>query len=344
MNRTTDEMEAYLLGNRRIDDLIKGNDNEKLKKDASVEEAFLQKQQAEKANTVRDTQAKIREDPLLAIKRKEQEEYEKMMKNAMAKRRIMGAIAKPQEKERDSHRSHRSHRSNRSSRRHEDERDSRRSSHRSSHRRRHSSSRSRSRSKSTTPPRHSRRDRYRSRSNSPKSSKRDYDRRRSRSREDRNGQDKKRSCGSRDRSRDYRRRSLDHLRHSSPPIRNYPRRSPQLSKDYAPRRSLPDRSPPPPTRPGPSEEELNAERQRKLEVMMGNAQNMNSERAKRVAELDAKDNAEAEAEMAARLKNNRQGAKAEFLNSATKNAGNLDLAERVRRGRQGMGEGRDRDE
>lgn len=77
---------------------------------------------------------------------------------------------------------------------------------------------------------------------------------------------------------------------------------------------------------------------------MGNAQNMNSERAKRVAELEAKEKVEAEAEMAARLKNNRQGAKAEFLNSATKSAGNLDLAERVRRGRQGMGEGRDKDE
>lgn len=97
-------------------------------------------------------------------------------------------------------------------------------------------------------------------------------------------------------------------------------------------------------RPGSSEEELEVERQRKLEAMMGNAQNINAERAKRVAELDAKDKAEKEAVEAAMLKNSRQGGKAEFLSSASKIAGNLTVAERVMRGRQGMGEGRDKDE
>ena len=77
--------------------------------------------------------------------------------------------------------------------------------------------------------------------------------------------------------------------------------------------------------------------------MQNNAESMSSERAKRIAELEAKEKADAEAEMVARLKNTRQGGKAEFLSSATKRAGDLDLGERVRRGRQGMGEGRDRD-
>ncbi|KAL8697850.1 MAG: hypothetical protein Q9201_006890 [Fulgogasparrea decipioides] len=72
---TTEEMEGYLLGKRRIDGLIKGTDNKKLEKAAS-EDSFMALQ---KANTIRDTASKIREDPMLAIKKQEQAAYEALM-------------------------------------------------------------------------------------------------------------------------------------------------------------------------------------------------------------------------------------------------------------------------
>ncbi|CCX10823.1 Similar to Pre-mRNA-splicing factor CWC25; acc. no. Q4IRI9 [Pyronema omphalodes CBS 100304] len=87
MDRTTEENEAYLLGKRRIDSLLKGSDNEKLKKD-SGQEGFLK---AQTANTLRDTAAKVRDDPLLAIKKQEQMAYESYMKDP-AKRRLIQKI------------------------------------------------------------------------------------------------------------------------------------------------------------------------------------------------------------------------------------------------------------
>ncbi|KAI4196880.1 MAG: hypothetical protein LQ350_006249 [Teloschistes chrysophthalmus] len=72
---TTEEMEGYLLGKRRIDGLIKGTENKKLEKAAS-EDSFIALQ---KANTIRDTASKIREDPMLAIKKQEQAAYEALM-------------------------------------------------------------------------------------------------------------------------------------------------------------------------------------------------------------------------------------------------------------------------
>src|SRR5271156_6573808 len=50
---TTEEMEAYLLGKRRIDGLIKGTENQRLEKSAK-EDSFMVLQNA---NTARDTAA-----------------------------------------------------------------------------------------------------------------------------------------------------------------------------------------------------------------------------------------------------------------------------------------------
>ncbi|KAI9791329.1 MAG: RNA-splicing factor [Piccolia ochrophora] len=72
---TTEEMEGYLLGKRRIDGLLKGTEHKKLEKAAS-QDSFMALQHA---NTLRDTAAKVREDPMLAIKRQEQAAYEAMM-------------------------------------------------------------------------------------------------------------------------------------------------------------------------------------------------------------------------------------------------------------------------
>ncbi|KAL7918236.1 pre-mRNA-splicing factor CWC25 [Trichoderma austrokoningii] len=85
---TTEETEAYLLGKRRIDNLIKGNDNKKLEK-AAGQESFIALQNA---NSARDTAAKIRDDPLLAIKRQEQAAYEAMMNDPIRRRQLLSSM------------------------------------------------------------------------------------------------------------------------------------------------------------------------------------------------------------------------------------------------------------
>lgn len=86
-----------------------------------------------------------------------------------------------------------------------------------------------------------------------------------------------------------------------------------------------------------------AELARKLAEMQSNAQNMNQERLQRIAELEAKEKAMSAVEENERMKNSKYGGQAKFLSGANKKAQELDLGERVRRGRQGMGEGRDQE-
>lgn len=338
MDRTTEEMEGYLLGKRRIDTLLKGSDNEKLSKQAT-EQAFMAIQNA---NTVRDTANKIREDPLLAIKRQEQAAYEAFMKDP-AKRRQLTAVANGKEKkeksrdswEKDKDRKHRSRRhrdddhdrdSRRSSRRDKDDEDKH---HKRSHRRQQSSSRSPSR----TPPRHK-------------------------------GRPRSRSPPLRNEGRDYRRRSMDRGRRRT----NSP--SPGHRGDSIKRRVSPlyrQRSPIPPPRDNgnrrsndsygrhntatikpngastPPAADLAEERARKLAEMQSNADQMNIDRANRLTELSEKEKIELEKEEAARIHSSKYGGKGAFLSGVNKKAGDLDLGERVRRGRQTLikAEGRD---
>ncbi|KAG7007683.1 hypothetical protein G7Y79_00008g023210 [Physcia stellaris] len=84
---TTEEMEGYLLGKRRVDGLIKGTEHKKLEK-KSDEDSFMALQNA---NTVRDTAAKIREDPMLAIKKQEQAAYEALMNDPVKRRLLLKA-------------------------------------------------------------------------------------------------------------------------------------------------------------------------------------------------------------------------------------------------------------
>ncbi|KAL8794740.1 MAG: hypothetical protein Q9195_002694 [Heterodermia aff. obscurata] len=84
---TTEEMEGYLLGKRRVDGLIKGTEHKKLEK-KSDEDSFMALQNA---NTVRDTAAKIREDPMLAIKKQEQAAYEELMNDPVKRRLLLKA-------------------------------------------------------------------------------------------------------------------------------------------------------------------------------------------------------------------------------------------------------------
>lgn len=114
--RTLEENEAFLLGKRRVDKLIAGDEAQKLEKNAGTD-SFMAVQNA---NTARDTAAKVREDPLLAIKRQEQAAYEAAMK--MAARRAEMADKKERHRargdkdrgrDRDGHRRRHHHNTNR---------------------------------------------------------------------------------------------------------------------------------------------------------------------------------------------------------------------------------------
>jgi len=159
------ELEAFLLGKRRIDTVLTRNDGmENLKKNAG-EQSFMALQNA---NTERDTQAKIREDPMLAMKKAEQAAYETMMNDPVRRRQLLATMGKGEDsrdapssssrrKGEDRHHSRRHRHRSRSGDRH-------RHSERSSRRRHHDSRRSDSASdRDDSRERHSRRHRSRSR-------------------------------------------------------------------------------------------------------------------------------------------------------------------------------------
>jgi hypothetical protein len=155
----TEEREGYLLGKRRIDNLLKDNDTQSLQKGAAV---GIDAAAADpNANNARDTQKKVLQDPLLMIQKQKMEMQLKAMKDAKyAEKREKEKERERKHKHRDRERSRerehkhsRRHRS-RSPRRRED-RDDRRD--RDSHRRR-----SRSRSRSPYRKHGSRRDRSQS--------------------------------------------------------------------------------------------------------------------------------------------------------------------------------------
>src|SRR5271169_360395 len=72
-----EETEQYLLGKKRVEDLIRGDENEKLKKGAEQVWAGA----GGNANSVADTKNKMLADPLLAIKKQEQRKFEELMSN-----------------------------------------------------------------------------------------------------------------------------------------------------------------------------------------------------------------------------------------------------------------------
>lgn len=70
--------------------------------------------------------------------------------------------------------------------------------------------------------------------------------------------------------------------------------------------------------------------------MQSNATELDADRAKRLAALAEREKAEAEREEAARRRNGKMGGRAEFIGAANRKAAELDLGERVSRGRQGL--------
>lgn len=312
---TTEEMEGYLLGKRRIDGLIKGTENKKLEK-ASTQDSFMAIQNA---NTVRDTAAKIREDPMLAIKQKEQAAYEALMNDPVSRRRLLkeaGQDVKPKEKKRhkDRHRHHdlddhrRSHkrrrtddedRYSRSDRRPEEEDRHPRRSYYDHHRRSDSSSYSRSPSpkrRRRSPSPYSNR---RSRSPSP------YYRHRSRSpsRRGHNGQHR-----------------LNHSK--SFPANRPPRRRNTSSPEEKPK-------------------DLAVDKKAKLAAMQSNADEADAQRATRLAAIEERERVEREADQKARERSALYGGRGDFVHGLNRKAGEMDIGERIKRGKGGLERGLD---
>ena len=301
---TTEEMEGYLLGKRRIDGLLKGTENQQLEK-AAIEDAFMAVQTA---NTLRDTAAKIRDDPMLAIKKQEQAAYEAMMHDPVKRRLLLKAAGQDESKsserepkrrkhhhrhreERDRHRHHRSRRSENDS--DEDRHD------RSRQRRRRSPSRSVSRS----PPRRSRC------SPSPTRRRRSY-------------------------SPEPRRRSISRSRTRSPYRNGH---SNGNSSDVRKMQSWSSRRPNRTSRDAPRENDSKEadDRAARLAAMQQDASELDQQRDRRLAEIEARDRGNVERDDAARAKNAKYGGRADFVNSFHKKAGDLSLGDRM--GRQGGG-------
>ncbi|KAL8657851.1 MAG: hypothetical protein Q9226_001512 [Calogaya cf. arnoldii] len=306
---TTEEMEGYLLGKRRIDGLLKGTENQKLEKEAS-QESFMALQ---KANTVRDTASKIREDPMLAIKKQEQAAYEALM-NDPVKRRLLLKAAGGDIASTTKERKHRKHR-------HRDERDRKRhhshkrrpteqkdQSGRRNHKRRSPSS---SYSRSPSP--------YQRRSRSPPP----YRRRRS--------------------DVSYERRSPSpYRRRGSPSSDRKPPTAHTVNGNHKLRASKSWHSPVKRASlsPGPEPDARAA----RLAAMQRNATELDQDREKRIAAIAEKENEERKADELARARSARYGGRGDFVSGLNRKAGELDIGERMRRGRQGLGrEGRDDD-
>lgn len=369
---TTDEREGYLLGKRRIDTLIKGTDHKKLEKQAS-EESFMALQNA---NTLRDTAAKIRDDPMLAIKKQEQAAYEAMMNDPIKRRQLMALAGKSEEKSEKREKKHRRHHH-----RHRDDSDDERSYKR---RRRddtdgHKSSRSERKVRRSASPQDRDRgrsvrdrdyDRPRRRNSSSLASRsqsplrrRDVDRRarRSKSPEDR-------GRGRSDRDRDYgRNRRRDSYSIGSRSPSPAPRRkSPERRKSYPADRNQrdyrgnglntqngnnrsddrrngsgydrrPEISRKPPVASRDDDPDKDIERQRKLTAMQQDASKLDVDREKRLAALAEQEKADREAEERSRAQSSKYGDKrGDFVSGLHRKAAEGGLADRIGRGRQGL--------
>lgn len=294
----TEEREGYLLGKRRIDNLLTSNDTQSLQKGAAVGIDALANTNA---NTARDTHKKVLEDPLLMIQKQKMEMQLKAMKDAQKQAQYEEKRIKERERkhkdrngdrDRERDRKHRSRRDRSRSRSDEyDDRDRRERKHRrhdrdDSHRDSH---RRRSKSRSRSPYRKERRDdhRRRSRSRSP---------RRREDREDRT---------------DYRRRDR------TPPRRSYDK----------PRRTIEQDRPQRPRSPPAAKEEPKESAAERLAKMQADASSLETQRLERVRQEEAKDAEEEE-----RLKKNKDGGR-RFISGVRGQAANMELGDVIARGR-----------
>ncbi|KAI8959742.1 Pre-mRNA splicing factor-domain-containing protein [Daldinia sp. FL1419] len=311
-NGTSEELEGYLLGKRRIDNILtKGSDHENLKKSAGPE-SFMALQNA---NTERDTAMKIREDPLLAIKKQEQAAYEAMMNDPIKRRQLLASMGQGEDKQ-SSHR-----REERHSKRHRHRSHSREHRHRRHHR---SGSRERGDSRERRHRRHRADSRERSESRDRRSSRKErYTERSERRDSNPRAEHKDNNRSHRGRSRSPRRsdakdggyrRRQDHSEERPRERRHY---SDSDRRDYRDRRPHKDgsnhsRHNKATVADNPTESAAE-ERARKLAAMQEAASELDQDREKRLAALAEKERQEREADNKAREKSGKYGDR-EFVN------------------------------
>lgn len=327
--------EAFLLGKRRIDSILRGDDAKKVEKTAGPEAVGP----APVVASARDVAAKIREDPLVAIKRQEQEAYQAMMKDPSKRRQLMAQMGIAEEKPaKEKERKHRSHRHR--SHRHRDDDDRRR--------------RDYSRERSYSPKRRYddsdyERERKRRRRSDSRDGVRDRTRRGSAERLDkRDGCRDERSPSpvGRSNSDDRHERREDRRERPRSPVRRYDsddrkerrdERRRERSRSPARRFDSRDRRQGRPNgraeRPAVTNDA--EERARKLAAMQDAATDLDKIREERLAALAEKESAERKADDEARAKSQKYGGR-DFANRLHNSAGNESLADRIGRGRQGL--------
>ncbi|TFY72781.1 hypothetical protein EVG20_g211 [Dentipellis fragilis] len=351
-SQNANELEDYLLGKKRVDKILIANEHEKV---GAAHKNFIAIQNA---NSIRDTTAKIREDPLFAIKQQEAAAYEALMSNPLRLREMQerNGIKPKKEKKKEKKEKHRKERDDRfasprrdydrdrdhRSRRSVSPRDHRsRSSYRSRHdvkdrrfddRRyddRHPSRRPRSRDRSADS--YHRRS-YRSRSPDRKAvSPRDSRRPpwpRSDESESPDEYTRGRGPAPREEIRDRHDRYNDD-RYKRPRSRSPTERD---SSSYPKRARM---SPPPPPRSAAPSTSAADDRAARLAAMSSNASSLSSNRKERLTALLEKEKAELEAEEQLRAKSKGMGG---FLSHEQKKVfgGQGGLEDRLRRGRAGL--------
>jgi Pre-mRNA splicing factor/N-terminal domain of CBF1 interacting co-repressor CIR len=257
-----EQLEQYLLGKRGVDELIKGDENEKLKRGAETGIISVQN-----ANSAVDTRNKIFNDPLLAIKKQEQKKFEELMSNPIMLKKLKKDMEKKGEGEKKEDEERRHHKSHHRRHRHRDDDISERR-----HRDRDEDGhRSEKQHRDRDDDEHRREKRHRERDDDYQSSKsRRYDDDRPRRSDPYNG---------RRRDRSPRRRSPD-IRQDETPVRD------------------------------PSSDDARAAA---LQAMQANAEELESSRTKRLAELEAKEEADLEQENLKRSQNKGLGGRAGFM-------------------------------
>ena len=369
-SQNANDLEDYLLGKKRVDKILIGTENEKVKLSFVLNRFYPSKHSpqigashknfiaVQNANTARDIAAKIREDPLLAIKQQEAAAYEALMSNPLRLREMQERNGiKPSKKEKKDKR--RDKKERKEQRRRERERHNSPMSYsddeRDDDRRRTSQPR-----RSPSP-----RDRY---SRSPVDSRRYRDRddrhhpsyspprrsdRRSHSPEPRHGR-RQGNYGmdtSRSRASDERQPRWPRSDESDPDVRERRARSRSRSPDMrirhdgggGPRKRYRSPSPvhdhkrtrpSPPLKP-PTATSASEDRAARLAAMSSNAAEMSTERKDRLNALLEKEKVELEVEERARAKSKGMGG---FLSNEQKKVfgGHGGLEERLRRGRAGL--------
>ena len=323
----TEEMEGYLLGKSRVDTLLKQkNDESEQARRTNAENMSA----VGDAGSVRDVAAKVRDDPMLAIKKNEQATLDTMMNDPRARRRLLKEAGLEETADR-GHRHRNRHDSekhgHRRRRRHSDENEGDRSSRRHRrghhHRKRHSSLSSRS----PSPDRTRGRGRHGERRDSYRDSRRRYRSLSPSSTSSRSPPRYRENSYSRRRSR-----SPNRFRKYSSARTRSPRRSPSPYRRRSPttrrydRNDFKDRPHSSTHQSNPKDEEhKEQDRATRLAAMQSDAASMDDARKNRLQASHAQDAAERDRDDKIRTDQGR------FMDGVRKQAEGIDLGESLRR-------------